>query len=56
MTAKEIKYIAKALKSFKVTSYGQREKEYEYQNSDECVDENITNNDYTFLADGTRED
>lgn len=36
--------------------YRQLEKEYEYQNSDECVDENITANDYTFEIDGTRED
>ena len=36
--------------------YRQLEKDWDYNNSDECVDENITNNDYTFLADGTRED
>jgi len=36
--------------------YKQLEKEYEYQNSDECIDENITANSFTFLADGTRED
>lgn len=28
--------------------------EYEYQNSDDCVDENIRANDYEFLSDGTR--
>ena len=36
--------------------YKQLEKEYEYQNSDERVDENIVNNDYTFLISGKRED
>lgn len=36
--------------------YKQLEKEYEHQNSDECVDENIVSNDYTFLASGKRED
>ena len=36
--------------------YRQLEKEYEYQNSDECIDENLTGNSYTFKEDGTRED
>lgn len=36
--------------------YKQLETEYDYQNSDECVDEIIINNDYSFLEDGTRED
>jgi len=36
--------------------YKQLEKEYEYQNSDECIDENLTGNSYTFKEDGTRED
>lgn len=36
--------------------YKQLEKEYEYQNSDECVDENILANDFTFLENGKRED
>jgi len=36
--------------------YRQLEKEYEYQNSDECVDESILANQYTFLEDGERED
>ncbi len=34
--------------------YRQLEKEYEYQNSDECVDENILCNSYTFTEDGKR--
>jgi hypothetical protein len=34
--------------------YRQLEKEYEYQNSDECVDENIRCNEYTFTKDGNR--
>lgn len=36
--------------------YKQLEKEYEYQNSDECIDENLTGNSYTFLESGKRED
>lgn len=36
--------------------YRQLEKEYEYQNSDECIDENLMGNSYTFREDGTRED
>jgi hypothetical protein len=36
--------------------YRQLEKEYEYQNSDECIDENILANEYTFLISGKRED
>jgi hypothetical protein len=36
--------------------YQQLEKEYEYQNSDEVVDENIVANEYTFTADGERFD
>ena len=36
--------------------YKQLEKEYDYQNSDECVDENILANEYTFEINGTRED
>jgi hypothetical protein len=34
--------------------YHQLEKEYEYQNSDEVVDENIRCNEYEFLEDGSR--
>ena len=36
--------------------YKQLEKEYEYQNSDEHVDESILANEYTFLISGERED
>ena len=36
--------------------YKQLEKEDQYQNSDECVDENILANEYTFLESGKRED
>lgn len=34
--------------------YRQLEKEYEYQNSDECVDETIRANEYEFNENGTR--
>lgn len=36
--------------------YEQLEKEYEYQNSDEVIDELLESNGYTFREDGTRED
>lgn len=36
--------------------YDGLEKEYEYQQSDEVVDDNITANDYTFEEDGARRD
>jgi len=36
--------------------YRQLEKEYERQNSDECVDESILANEYTFTIEGERED
>ena len=36
--------------------YRQLEKEYEYQNSAECIDELLVSNEYTFTEDGERED
>lgn len=36
--------------------YRQLEKEYEYQNSAECIDELLVSNGYTFTEDGRRED
>lgn len=36
--------------------YRQLEKEYEYQNSDEVIDELLESNGYTFRKDGERED
>lgn len=36
--------------------YRQLEKAYEYEQSDECVDENIKANEYTFTEDGKRHD
>ncbi len=36
--------------------YKQLEKEYEYQNSDEVIDELLESNGYTFRENGTRED
>lgn len=36
--------------------YKQLEKEYEYQNSDEVIDELLESNEYTFLENGKRED
>lgn len=36
--------------------YRQLEKEYEYQNSNEVIDEALENNEYTFTEEGERED
>jgi hypothetical protein len=36
--------------------YKQLEKEYEYQNSDEVIDELLESNNYTFTVEGKRED
>ncbi len=46
--------IVEALRDFCKWIYGQLEKEYEYQMSDECVDENLNANEYNFTADGER--
>lgn len=46
--------ITQALRDFADWIYRQLEKEYEYQGSNECVDENITANEYEFNEDGTR--
>lgn len=45
-----------AFRAFADWIYSQLEKEDEYRNSDECVDDNIEANDYTFTEDGRRED
>jgi hypothetical protein len=37
-------------------AYRQIEKEYEYVMSDDCVDETLTLNEYTFTFDGDRSD
>lgn len=42
-----------ALKSFADWIYRRLEKEYEYQNSNEVIDENILINEYEFLENGT---
>ena len=44
--------IAEALRDFMCWIYRSLEKEWDYQNSDECVAENIEANDYDFDADG----
>lgn len=44
------------LRDFADWIYDQLRKEYEYQNSDESIDENITCNDYTFTEEGKRDD
>lgn len=46
--------IVQALRDLADWLYRQLEREWEYQNSEECVDEGILANDYTFTADGAR--
>lgn len=46
--------VVKTCRSFARWIYHQLESEYEYQNSDEHVDENIRANEYTFTAEGKR--
>lgn len=46
--------LKEAAKSFMRWIHRQLEKEYEYQNSDERVDENIRANDYLFSEEGNR--
>lgn len=48
------KAIADLLRRFMKWIYRQLEAEYEYQNSDDCVDENIKANDYAFDVNGER--
>lgn len=48
------KIIIDSLRAFADWIYGQLEKEYEHQNSDENVAENIIANQYEFEEDGTR--
>ena len=45
-----------AARSFMDWIYSMLEKEYEYQTGEENAAESIRANEYTFLADGTRED
>lgn len=45
--------IADALRDFMCWIYRSLEKEWRYQNSDECVAENILANEYDFEADGS---
>ncbi len=46
--------IDRALRDFADWIYSQLEKEYEYQMSNECVDENIRANEYEFTEEGMR--
>lgn len=46
--------IAQLLRDFADWIYAQLEKEYEYQNSDDTVDENIRANEYEFYENGER--
>lgn len=44
--------IAESMRDFADWIYKQLEKEHDWQNSDECVDENITYNEFQFTEDG----
>lgn len=46
--------IAETLRDYMHWIYRQLEKEYDYLNSDEAVDESIKANEYEFTEDGTR--
>jgi hypothetical protein len=46
--------VKEASKDFMRWIYKQLEKEWDYQNSNECVDENIRANEYTFTESGVR--
>lgn len=48
--------VRELLRDFMRWIYRSLEKEYDYQNSDEVVDETIRANEYTFDEDGNRED
>lgn len=47
-------HVRDALRSFADWIYKQLEKEHDYQNSDECIDENILANEYEFDENGKR--
>lgn len=48
--------VAETSRDFMQWIYDQLEKAYRYEQSDECVDENIKANEYTFTEDGKRHD
>ena len=50
------KELTRLMRDFADWIYGQLQREYEYQNEDETIDENIRANEYTFLENGERED
>lgn len=56
VTAEDAETVRELLRDFMRWIYRSLEKEWEYQNSDEVVDETIRANEYTFDEDGNRED
>jgi hypothetical protein len=54
VTAEDQDHLLHAIRAFANWIYRQLEQEYDYQNSDECVDETIRINEYEFYADGGR--
>ena len=52
----EIDELEEALKDFSAWIYKQLDKENDYQNSDEYIDDTLIANEYTFTAKGERED
>lgn len=54
LSAEDFDEVKGLLRSLMDWIYRQLEKEWEYQNSDECVDENIKANEYEFTEEGRR--
>lgn len=55
-TDEDVSALQETLRAFMTWIYRQLEHEYEYQNSDDTVTENIRANEYTFLENGARHD
>lgn len=54
VSEEDAKTVRDALRDFARWMYRALEREYDYQMSDECVDETIRANEYTFTAEGKR--
>lgn len=54
MSDADVEQTREALRDFAEWIHRQLESEWEYQNSDECIDENIRANEYEFDEDGNR--
>lgn len=54
LSAADVSIVEEALEDFGTWMHRQLTQEWEYQNSDACVDENIRANEYEFTEDGRR--